>query len=435
MFKYLKQIWNSADLRKKILYTLFGIIIYRLVSHVTVPNVDAQALQAIFQRNSTLGFFNALLGGSVSNFSVVLMGLSPYINASIIMQLLTVIVPRLESLSKEGEQGQKQINRYTRYLALPLGFLQSYGMILLLNQLGGQTPVVSNVNDPSVILPIMISVTAGTLFLMWLGEILTEKGIANGVSILIFSGIVASIPQVIGQTLSLANIDNGKVVSALILIAITIGLTAFIIWFTEGNRNIPITYAGRGRSSASEQSNIPIRVNQAGMIPIIFAVSLITFPSIIANLFQNSNIEWVRNASAFILANFNPQNPTWYYILLYAIFNLVFTYVYVSIAFNTETVAENIQKRGGFIPGIRPGKQTAEYLGKVSNHLNLFGGLFIAFVAVFPNLFQGLVAELGTGSVPLIMSGAGLIIVVGVVLEIIRKINAELVMHDYDKFY
>ncbi len=434
MFKYLKQIWNSPDLRKKILFTLLGIVIYRLVSHVTVPNVESDILRGIFQRNSTLGFFNALLGGSVQNFSIVLMGLSPYINASIIIQLLTVIVPRLESLSKEGEQGQKQIQKYTRWLTVPLAFLQSYGMILLLNQLGGGQQIV-NVNDPGTLLTVMISVTAGSLFLMWLGEVLTESGIVNGISILIFSGIVSSLPQVIFQTVSLTNVDSNKLISAFILIGITVLLTVFIIWFTEGNRTIPITYAGRGRVSAAEQSNIPIRVNQAGMIPIIFAVSLITFPSILANLFQNSNIGWVRDSASFILLHFNPQNPTWYYVVLYALFCFLFTYLYVSISFNTETIAENIQKRGGFIPGIRPGKQTAEYLGTVSNRLNLFGGAFIAFVAIFPYLFQGLVNELGTGSVPLLMSGAGLIIVVGVVLEVIRKINAELVMHDYDKFY
>lgn len=436
MSKYIKQIWNSPDLRGKILFTLGAVVIYRLVSHVTVPNVNPETLKTIFDRNATLGFFNALLGGSMRNFSVVLMGLSPYINASIIMQLLTVIVPKFENLAKEGEQGQKVINRYTRWLSFPLAFLQSYGMILLLNKLGGDTtPVVTDVNNPMVILPIMISVTAGTIFLMWLGEIMTEKGIGNGISMIIFAGIVASIPQVIGQSLTLANIDNQKIVSIIILLAITIALTTFIIWFTEGHRNIPITYAGRSRTGATEQSNIPIRVNQAGMIPIIFAVSLITFPSIIANLFKSSPIGWVQTVADFVLTHFNPQNPTWYYVAIYAILNIAFTYFYVSVTFKTDTIAENIQKRGGFIPGIRPGKQTANYLKTVSDHLNLFGGSFLAFVAIFPYLFDALVSELGTGSVPLLMSGAGLIIVVGVVLEVIRKINAELVMHDYDKFY
>lgn len=433
--QYLKQIWNAKDLRAKILFTLGAIVIYRLVSHVTVPNVNAEVLKTIFDRNAALGFFNALLGGSVQNFSVVLMGLSPYINASIIMQLLTVIVPRLEALSKEGEQGQKTINKYTRWITLPLAFVQSYGMILLLNQLGGGTPVVPDVNNFSVIFPIMLSVTAGTVFLMWLGEVMTEKGIGNGISMLIFAGIVATMPQIIGQTVSLANIDSQKIVSAVIMILITVGLTAFIIWFTEGHRNIPIAYAGRGKTGAGEQSNIPIRVNQAGMIPIIFAISLITFPSIIANLFSGSTVEWVRNLAETILRDFNPQNPTWYYVVLYAALNIVFTYFYVSVAFNPDTVAENIQKRGGFVPGMRPGKQTADFLRSVSSHLNLFGGLFLAFVAVFPYLFDAVVTEIGTGSVPLLMSGAGLIIVVGVVLEIIRKINVELVMHDYDKFY
>jgi preprotein translocase subunit SecY len=436
MGKYLKQIWNSPDLRSKILFTIGAIVVYRLVSHVTVPNVNPEAIKKIFDNNATLGFFNALLGGSMRNFSIVLMGLSPYINASIIMQLLTVIVPKFEALSKEGEQGQKTINKWTRWISFPLAFVQSYGMILLLNKLGGDaTPVIPNINNPTVLLPIMISVTAGTIFLMWLGEVMTEKGIGNGISMIIFAGIVASIPQVIGQSISLANIDSQKIVSIIILLVITVALTVFIIFFTEGHRNIPITYAGRSRTGATEQSNIPIRVNQAGMIPIIFAVSLITFPSIIANLFKNSPVEWVKNTAEFILTSFNPQNPTWYYVFIYALLNIAFTYFYVSVTFNTETIAENIQKRGGFIPGIRPGKQTATFLKAVSDHLNLFGGSFLAFVAVFPYLFNYLTDTIGTGSVPLLMSGAGLIIVVGVVLEIIRKINAELVMHDYDKFY
>lgn len=433
--QYIKQIWNAKDLRGKILFTLFAIVIYRLVSHVTVPMVEAGALKQIFEQNAALGFFNALLGGSMSNFSVVLMGLSPYINASIIMQLLTVIVPKLEALSKEGEQGQRTINKYTRWLTIPLAFVQSYGMILLLNQLGGDVPVVRDINNFSVLFPIMLSVTAGTVFLMWLGEITTEKGIGNGTSVLIFAGIVSSMPQVISQTVSLANIDSQKIVSAAIMIIITVALTAFIIWFTEGHRNIPITYAGRGKAGATEQSNIPIRVNQAGMIPIIFAISLITFPSIIANLFKNSTIGWVKNVAETILRDFNPSTPTWYYVLIYGLLTMAFTYFYVSVSFNADTIAENIQKRGGFVPGMRPGKQTADHLRSVSSHLCLFGGAFMAFVAVFPYLFQALTQEIGTGSVPLLMSGAGLIIVVGVVLEIIRKINVELVMHDYEKFY
>lgn len=433
--KYLREIWNAKDLRKKILFTLFAIVIYRFVSHITVPNVDITALQTIFNRNAALGFFNALLGGSMENFSIVLMGLSPYINASIIIQLLTVMVPKLEALSKEGEQGSKKINQYTRFLTVPLAFLQSYGMILLLNQLSGGTPVVSNVGDFGTIFPIMMTITAGTLFLLWLGDLITEKGIGNGISVLIFSGIVASIPQVIGQTISLANVDEQKIISAAIMVVVTIVLTAFIIWFTEGYRIIPIAYAGRGTRGSSEQSNLPIRVNQAGMVPIIFSISLITFPSILANLFQNTQSEILRNISQFMLMHFNPQNPTWYYVVVYALLTIGFSYFYVSITFKPDTIAENIQKRGGFVPGMRPGKQTAEFLGQVSSHLTLFGGIFLTFVAVSPYVLDALFSGLGTGAVPLLMSGAGLIIVVGVVLEIIRKINASLVMHEYDKFY
>ncbi len=435
MFSYLRTLWNSADLRRKILFTLLGIFVYRLVTHITVPGVDTAALQQVFAQNAALGFFNALLGGSIDTFSIVLMGLSPYINASIIMQLLTVIVPKFEALQKEGEQGQRTINRYTRYLALPLAFLQSYGMILLLNNLGTGTPIIAGTNDPSVMLPIMISVTAGTMFLMWLGEMMTEKGIGNGISMLIFVGIVASLPGVVTQSISLAQADQQQLVTGGIMLALTVVMTALIVLFTEGQRLIPITYAGRSKVGAAEQSHLPIRVNQAGMIPIIFAVSLVTFPSILANLFQGSSTPWIKAASDAILRDFNPNAPGWPYVLIYFLANLLFTYFYVSVTFNTEQVAENIQKRGGFVPGVRPGSQTSEYLRRISYHLCLSGGIFIAAIAVSPYVIQYFFTELGTGSVPVLLSGAGLIIVVGVVLEVIRKINAELVMHDYDRFY
>lgn len=430
VLKYLLQIWNSKDLRKKILFTIAIIVIFRLSTHITIPGINVQNLKDVLDQNRILGIFSLLTGGSVENFSIMLMGLSPYINASIIIQLLTVISPKLEALNKEGEQGRNKLNKYTRWLTVPLAFLQSYGTILILNSQG---TIIENINDPKVILPIMLTVTAGTVFILWLGELISEKGIGNGVSLLIFAGIVASIPTIVGQTLALSQQESEKLIPFIAIIIITILLTILIVLVTEAVRNIPITYA-RGSRGRGEQAAIPIRINQAGMIPIIFAVSIVSFPVVLARLFvANSQTPWVVNVANFIINHLQNDRPA--YLIIYFLLIIAFTYFYVSITFNPEQVAENIQKRGGFIPGLRPGKQTAEYLGKVSNRLNLFGGLFIASIALAPLLIQMVISGSTFGSIPLLVSGAGMIIVVGVVLDLMRQINAQLVMHDYEKFY
>lgn len=432
MFKYIEQIWNSKELRNKILFTLGIVIICRILSQITIPGANIEALQVIFNSNQILGLFSLLTGGSAENFSIILMGLSPYINASIIIQLLTVIVPKLESLSKEGEQGRRQLNNYTRWLTLPLAFVQSYGMILLLNS-QSPVPLFPDLNSPTVMLPIMLTVATGSLLLMWLSELITEKGIGNGSSIIIFVGIIASIPSVVGQSLALSQQSADKLIPFVITLLVTLILTVLVILITEAQRNIPIIYAGRGIRGRSDNSSLPIRINQAGMVPIIFAVSLVTFPGIIAQFLQNAPQEWLRNTASFITTYFKQDGAA--YLVVYFLLVIAFTYFYVNITFNPEQVAENIQKRGGYIPGIRPGKQTAEYLQKISDRLNLFGGLFIGFIAILPILLQNLSASSSFGSIPSIISGAGLIIIVGVVLEILRQINAQLVMHDYNKLY
>ena len=421
------------DLRKKILFTIAIIVIFRIATHITIPGIDKEALKTVLDQNKILGIFSLLTGGSAENFSIVLMGLSPYINASIIIQLLTVIIPRLEVISKEGEQGRNKLNMYTRWLTVPLAFLQSYGMILLLNS-QSPVPIVENINSARIIVPIMITVTAGTVFLMWLGELISEKGIGNGVSLLIFAGIVASIPTIIGQTLAISQREAQRIIPFVVLVIVTVLLTILVVLITEAVRNIPITYATRSARGKGEQAVIPIRINQAGMIPIIFAVSVINFPILAARLFaSNSHTKWIVDASNFMINVLQTDKPA--YLIIYFALILGFSYFYVSITFNPEQVAENIQKRGGFIPGIRPGRQTAEYLGKISNRLTLFGGLFIAFIALAPILIQLVISGSSAGSVPLLISGAGMIIVVGVVLDLIRQVNAQLVMHHYEKFY
>ena len=428
----LKQIWKSKDLRNKILFTLGLVLVYRLLTHVTIPNVNREALALVFEKNSLLGAFSLLTGGSAENFSIALMGLSPYINASIIIQLLTVIVPRLEEISKEGDQGRKRLNRYTRWLALPLAFLQSYGMIALINS-QAQVEIITNMSDPMVIFPIMLSVTVGTLVLMWLGELISEKGIGNGTSIIIFAGIVASIPPVVGPSLKLAQAEPERLLPFLAVVLFSLLFTLLGVLFTEGQRRIPITYAGqRGRGKA-EQSFLPIRINQAGMIPILFAVSLITFPSIIGQFLLYADSPWVKKLGELATTQLNTQS--WSYTILYFFLVIGFTFFYVSIVFKPEEIADNIQKRGGFVPGLRPGKETSDYLSKVSNRLNLFGGTMIAFVGVLPIVMQLVFAKLNISGAPTLVSGAGIIIIVGVVLDLIRQINAQLLTHHYERFY
>ncbi|MBI2636406.1 preprotein translocase subunit SecY [Candidatus Peregrinibacteria bacterium] len=424
VLSYLQQLWRSEDLRKRIVVTVFLLFLYRVAAHVAVPGADVFALRQYLDTKGSgggaLGVFAALTGGGLDNFSVVLLGLSPYINASIIIQLCTVIFPKLEALSKEGAQGQQELNRYTRWLALPLSFLQSYGFLVLLGR-GGVNIV--DISFPAVILP-MIFVTAGSLFLMWLGEIITEKGIGNGVSMIIFIGIVAEIPTRFGGILLTG---DGKVGAFYLFVIVSIAMLVAVVLFTDAHRLIPITYASQG-AGRGVQGSIPIRINQAGMIPIIFAISLITFPEILAQFLRSAP----RFASVveFITKYLSSQNPSFLYMAGYFLLVVGFTFFYVSVTFKPKEVAETIQKRGGFIPGMRPGQQTANLLAKTSNRLNLWGGIFLAIVAVIPLLFT---KYSSLGSTDLLISGSGLIIIVGVVMELIRQINAQMLAHDYEK--
>jgi preprotein translocase subunit SecY len=424
MFQYLHQIWRSKDLRKRILITIGLLLVYRIVAHIPVPGADAFALKQYLDSQGAaggaLGVFAALTGGGLDNFSVVLLGLSPYINASIIIQLCTVIFPKLEALSKEGAQGQQDLNRYTRWLAFPLGFLQSYGFLLLLGR--GNASLV-DISFPAVLIS-MVLVTAGSLFLMWLGELITEKGIGNGVSMIIFVGIVARIPTRFGGLL-LAGDD--KAAAFYLFAVVSLALLVAVVLFTDAHRLLPITYANQG-AGRGVQGNIPIRLNQAGMIPIIFAVSLITFPSIIAQFLQTA--PRFAPVVQFINTYLNSQSPSVIYMVAYFLLVIAFTYFYVSVTFKPQEVAETIQKRGGFIPGVRPGAQTAKLLEKTSNRLNLWGGIFLGVVAMIPLFFTKFTS---LGSTDLLISGSGLIIIVGVVMELIRQINAQMLEHDYEK--
>lgn len=423
MFTYLRQLWRSEDLRKRILFSVALLVLFRLLTHIPVPGVDPAALQQYLNNGATggaLGVFSALTGGALHQFSVLMLGLGPYINASIIVQLCTVIFPKMEAMAKEGAQGQQELNRYTRWLTFPLAFLQSYGVLLLLGQAG------TNLVDttfPGVLLP-MLYVSAGSVFVMWLGELITEKGIGNGVSLLIFVGIVARMPQTFASLLAA---DETKIAPFTFFVIVSIALLIAVVLFTDAHRLIPLTYANQG-AGRGVQGSIPIRLNQAGMIPIIFAVSLITFPAILAQFLQTA--PRFAPVVTFINEYLNSSNPSLVYMALYFALVVAFTFFYVSVTFRPTDVADSIQKRGGFIPGVRPGRQTAEVLQKTSNLLNLWGGVFLGVVALIPLLFTRYST---LGSTDLLISGSGLIIIVGVVMELIRQINAQLLAHDYEK--
>ncbi|OGC81403.1 MAG: preprotein translocase subunit SecY [Candidatus Abawacabacteria bacterium RBG_16_42_10] len=430
---HLKQIFHSKELRKRILFTLFIIALFRLFAHIPVPGANVENIRSLIEGNALLGSFSLLTGGGLEQFSIMLMGISPYITASIIIQLLTVIIPKLESLSKEGDSGRERINRYTRILTVPLAFLQAYGMIRLLDlRVTDETTRIIADTSWSNMIFIMLIITGGSMVAMWLGELISEKGIGNGISILIFANILAGIPQILGPVLDLSQADQAYLIPLIGIIAFTVILTIMIVLITEAQRLIPITHAGLQARGQAGSSHLPIRINQAGMIPIIFAVSFISFPTLIASFFQNARSEWLAEASKWLVNSFNPNNTI--YLVVYFLLVVAFTFFYVSITFNSDQVAENLQKRGSYIPGIRPGSETSTYLRSVSQRVTLLGSLFLGFVAVMPMFAQFLGSQLQT-SVPLLISGAGLIIIVGVVLEIIRQINAQLVMQDYEKLY
>lgn len=416
----LKSIVSIKDLRRKIIATLLLVLVFKFLSVIPIPGVNTQGLAAIIDGQKGLSFFSALMGWGLSNFSIILMGLSPYINAVIIIQLLGVIIPKVWDLQKEWEQGQKKITKYTRFLTLPLAFLQSYGMIILLNSLAGGTII--DITNTSTVLTAMMIATAGTIFLMWLGEVMTEYGISNGISIIIMAGVLSTTPNVIlwYVTTSQFSLFAGLLLATLAIIYV-------IIKFTEWHRRIPIIYA---KSGGEEKSYFPIKVNQAGMIPIIFSISIITFPAILGQILSNTSGGNASAVGEILVKYFSLDNPSWYFIAIYFALVLAFSFFYVSITFNTDQIAENIQKRGGYIPGVRPGEDTANYLQKVSNHLNLFGGGFLALIAVLPYILGKFLGQ----SVDLIVSGAGLIIIVSVLLDIIRRIDGEMKMFDYSKY-
>ncbi|MEK7592523.1 MAG: preprotein translocase subunit SecY [Patescibacteria group bacterium] len=415
--------WQTPELRRKILLTAFLFIVFRLFAHIPIPGVDREKLALLFSQNQFLGLLDIFSGGTLVNFSIMALGLNPYINASIILQLLTIVFPSLEELSKEGEFGREKINQYTRLITIPLAVVQSLGMYALLKSQG----IVSNV-DPLSLVTIILTMTAGTMIVMWFGELITEYGIGNGISLLIFAGIAGRLPVVVGQTVSSAT--GEQVTNFLLFGAIGILVMGATVFINEAVRRIPIQYARRIRGNkmyGGNTSYLPLRVNQAGVIPIIFAVSLVLIPSLLGGYLTQVQVGWVASLGRGMTALFNPDGIS--YNLIYFILVIGFTYFYTAITFNPTKISQEIQKHGGFIPGIRPGTPTASYLNYILTRITLAGALFLGIIAIFPSLAKG-----ATGVSTLLIGGTGVLIVVSVVLETVKSLEAQLVMRNYDGY-
>lgn len=419
MFDKLKKAWDIKDVRNRVLFVIAMLAIFRLTAHIPMPGVDIDALKSFLAGNDILGLLNLFSGGTVENFSLVMLGVAPYITASIIFQLLVMVVPQLEELSKEGESGQQKINMYTRIATVPLALLQAFSLIKLLQSQHG---IIGDVGAMQFAF-MLLTVTAGTVFLMWIGELITEKNVGNGISLLIFAAIVAVFPQTL-QNLVL-NYNPADLYTYILFLVIAILTIVGVVFITEGQRNIPVSYAkARSVRGQSANSHLPLRVNMAGVIPIIFAVSLVLFPPVIAQFFVVKG-GFLGTVSQGIITAFNNQL---FYGLLY--FGLVFgfTYFYTAIIFKPEQIAENLQRQGGFIPGIRPGKQTEQYLAKVMSRLVLTGATFLSAIAVMPVAVQAI-----SGIQSLAIGGMGMLIVVSVAIEVAKQIDAQIMMHEYDR--
>lgn len=423
MFQAMVNAFKLPDLRRKLLFTFAILVIFRFIAHVPVPGVNQQALQRLFEANQLLGMLDLFSGGAMTAFSVAAMGVYPYITSSIIMQLMIPIIPKLQELSKEGDAGRKRLNQITHWLTVPLAALQGYATAQLLASQGVIAGFGLGANTLST-LAIVISMTTGTIFLVWLGELITENGIGNGVSIIIFAGIVSKLPQALGQSL----LGGGNYLATIAFAIIGLGTVAAIVIVQEGQRRIPVQYAKRIRGNrmyGGQSTHIPLRVNSAGMIPLIFAMSIMILPGTVASYFLYSQNQLVRDAANFVYNMFGTHAPAYW--LFYFVLVVGFTFFYSTVLFQQQNLAENLQKYGGFIPGIRPGRPTQEYLNKVLNRITWLGALFLGVVAVLPFFAQGI-------STSLILSSTGLLIVVGVVLDTMKQLEAQLLMRHYEGF-
>jgi len=421
MWDTISRVWKIKELRNSLLFILLVVTIFRVAAHITVPGIDPAGLADFLNSNQFLGLLNVFSGGTLENFSVVALGVAPYITASIIVQLLGMIFPQVEDMQKE-QQGREKLNRWTRYAAAPLALIQGYGILTLINQQGGLSGSF-NLSGFALILG-LVSMMAGTIFLMWLGELISERNVGNGISILILAGIIAGFPSFIQQVA--ATYTSALLFDVVLFIILTVVTILAVVLINEGQRNIPVQYARgvRGGVSQKVSSHLPIRVSLGGMIPIIFAISIIVFPPLLAQFFLEAKTAFIASAAQWVITFFANQL---YYGIIYFALVFVFTFFYASVVFKPDQAAENLQKQGGFIPGVRPGEQTQKYLEWMRNRIVLGGAAFLSTIAILPIIVQGV-----TGSPNLVVGGSSVIILVSVVIDMIKQTESQITMRNYE---
>lgn len=418
----LRALFKIKDLRNRLIFTAFIIAVFRLVAHIPTPGIDLAALKGLFGSSAFLSLLDVFSGGTLTNFSVMALGLNPYINASIVIQMLGMVVPKLEELQKEGDYGRQKINQYTRLLTIPLCFLQGIALIMLMRGQG-----LTTTSDPLQLATIVFTLAAGTSLLVWLGEQLNEYGLGNGISLIIFVGIVSRLPVTAMQTF--ATIDQSQIFVYLIFLAFAVAAIYAIIRTGEAVREVPIQSARRGASNfvQSVSNHLPLKLNQAGVIPIIFAVSFMMIPGLLSRVLSGVSNPQISAVARFMSTALAPESIA--YNVLYFVLVVAFCYFYTAVVFNPEKIAKDLRSSGSFIPGVRPGSNTVDYLNFVLNRITLVGASFLGLVAIFPSIISGI-----TGITSIAIGGTGILIVVSVVLEILKTINSQLYMYSYDKF-
>ena len=417
-------LFKNKELRNKFLFVIFLFVVFQMAANIPIPGIGSENLRKFFDQNQVFGLLNLFTGGALSNFSIVLLGLGPFITATIILQLLTMIFPALERLYKEeGAIGRQKFNQYSRLLTIPLAAFEGYGMLAVFARQG----IISGLSLP-VMISSVLTITAGAMFLMWIGEIISEQGMGNGISLLIFAGIVARIPINIFQTFVV--FDASKIPAYLTFLVLSIVIIAGVVLITEARRNIPVSYAKRVRGMkmyGGVSTYLPLSVNPAGVIPIIFALSILLFPGMIASYFGTySGVVGSMATSAGLFFN-----NVWVHGVLYFLLVIIFTYFYTAVTFDPKTIAENLQKMGGFVPGVRPGKSTADFIKHILNRVLFTGAIFLGLIAILPSIVAGLT---GVTGFTFLVGGTSLLIVVSVVLDTVRQINAQLQMREYETF-